>query len=163
MTPTTAATPAVAGTRRGFGSDVAARGREDGKLLGEARRTAVRAGRALPVAGAHQHFAFLPARLTLELVDRHGGIVAGGAMKLNRLREGITAAEAVRMPERRAARKQQGWQNACPQQVAFSVGKLVDGHVFILYHITMSVWPDGVLACPLRRQSGPISQQRHKV
>jgi len=90
MTPATAATPAGASTRRGFGSDVAARGREDGKLLGEARRTAVRAGRALPVAGAHQHFAFLPARLTLELVDRHGGIVAGGAGKLNRLREGVT-------------------------------------------------------------------------
>ena len=46
------------------------------KLLGELRRTAMRALRALPVARTHQDFAVPFALGTMEFVNRHGGKIA---------------------------------------------------------------------------------------
>ena len=65
-----AATAAAAVSRR----RIAAAGtgcREDGKFLGQFRRAAMRAGRALPIRRADEDFAVASALFAMEFIDRH--------------------------------------------------------------------------------------------
>jgi hypothetical protein len=69
---------AGAGWRRLTAAASVGRG-EHGKFLGQLGRTAVRAFRALPVAGADQDLAVLLTLLTMKFVKRHDGRVTNVA------------------------------------------------------------------------------------
>ena len=67
------ATSATTGTRRRIIAAAGAGRGEDGKLLGQFFRPAVRAGGSLPIAGAHEDFAVALALFAMEFVNRHEG------------------------------------------------------------------------------------------
>lgn len=56
---------------------------EGGKLLGQFRRTAMRAFRTLPVAGPHQDLAVLLTFPAMKLVNRHGQNLINRRQRLN--------------------------------------------------------------------------------
>ena len=59
---------------------------EDRQLLAQPRGTAMRTGSALPLSRTHQQFAVALAFLTMKLVNRHGGKVAGAEKSSSRNR-----------------------------------------------------------------------------
>ena len=67
----TAARAGHAGTGRRTFLSTYRRG-EGGKLFRELGGTALGAGRALPIAGAHEDFVVRPALFTMKFVNRHG-------------------------------------------------------------------------------------------
>ena len=91
-----AATAAAAVSRR----RIAAAGtgcREDGKFLGQFRRAAMRADRALPIRRADEDFAVAPALLAMEFVDRHEEKIAfcGGRTSGNKFNRINISAELI--------------------------------------------------------------------
>ena len=87
------AAAAVAG-RCGGGGAGGGRG-ERGKFLGQLLRAAMRAFRALPIAGTDEDFAVALALLAMIFVNRHGLIITGPAKNLKRRQPGMVSAMAA--------------------------------------------------------------------
>lgn len=79
----TAAAAMAAAASRFAGGSSRAGGGKGGKFLRELLRAAMRAFGILPIAGADEEFAVLPALVTIKLVYRHGRILLQG-MQISR-------------------------------------------------------------------------------
>ena len=62
---------AIPTASRGCGDALSASGCEDGKLLGQSGRAAVRTGGAFPITGADENFAVTLAFFAMKFVNRH--------------------------------------------------------------------------------------------
>jgi hypothetical protein len=60
-------------------------GGENRKPFAQFRRTAMRAPRALPSTGAHQHFAVFFALSAMKFVNRHKHTISGGGRNSRRI------------------------------------------------------------------------------